>query len=201
MHTVYSEMEDQDLFECFHVRGQDRAFEELMSRHAPPLMRYIQGMLGQDSAQVDDVFQDTWIRMIHNGDKWHGGSFRAWLMTIAHNVVIDLFRRLKPTLSLDAETDSGEKLADSLVSAERLPDALLEGGETEAFIAEQVEALPDAQREVFLMRVVEDMSFKEIAESLGIPLNTALGRMHYAVTRLRTSLESNKGEWQGGVVK
>ena len=196
MKTDYTELDDKELFEQFHRRGQEKAFEELMSRHSPPLMRYIGGMLGIDSAHVDDVFQETWIRVINNGDKWHGGSFRAWLMTIAHNATVDLLRRLKPTLSLDMENEFGEPMGNFIPDDEVGPDRILEGLEVEAYIADQVLNLPEAQREVFLLRVVQDLSFKEIAETLKIPLNTALGRMHYAVTKLRTALTEDKTDWQ-----
>ena len=196
MKTDYTELDDKELFEQFHRRGQEKAFEELMSRHSPPLMRYIGGMLGIDSAHVDDVFQETWIRVINNGDKWHGGSFRAWLMTIAHNATVDLLRRLKPTLSLDMENEFGEPMGNFIPDDEVGPDRILEGLEVEAYIADQVLELPEAQREVFLLRVVQDLSFKEIAETLKIPLNTALGRMHYAVTKLRTALTEDKTDWQ-----
>lgn len=195
MKIDYSDIDDKELFEQFHRRGQEKAFEELMSRHSAPLMRYIGGMIGVDSGPVDDVFQETWIRVINNGDKWHGGSFRAWLMTIAHNATVDLLRRLKPTLSLDLENESGEAMGDSIPAEIEAPDRALEGSEVERYITDKVLELPVAQREVFLMRVMDDMSFKEISEILKIPLNTALGRMHYAVTKLRTALTANQTEW------
>ena len=196
MKTEYTELEDKELFEQFHLRGREKALEELMSRHSPPLMRYIGGMLGIDSAHVDDVFQETWIRVVNNGDKWHGGSFRAWLMTIAHNATVDMLRRVKPTLSLDMENEFGEPMGNFIPDDEVGPDGILEGLEVEAYIADRVLELPEAQREVFLLRVVQDMSFKDIAETLKIPLNTALGRMHYAVTKLRTVLTADKKDWQ-----
>ena len=196
MKTEYTELEDKELFEQFHRRGREKALEELMSRHSPPLMRYIGGMLGIDSAHVDDVFQETWIRVVNNGDKWHGGSFRAWLMTIAHNATVDMLRRVKPTLSLDMENEFGEPMGNFIPDDEVGPDGILEGLEVEAYIADRVLELPEAQREVFLLRVVQDMSFKDIAETLKIPLNTALGRMHYAVTKLRTVLTADKKDWQ-----
>ncbi len=198
MKPVYADMEDDALFEAYHRRGEEGAFAEMMSRHAQPLMRYIRGLLGADSPHADDAFQETWIRVIDNGDKWHGGSLRAWLARIAHNVIVDHFRRTKPTTSLDAEPESGEPLAERMASPELPPDLALAGSETADYIAERVLALPLAQREVFLMRVSEGLSFKEIAEVLKIPLNTALGRMHYAVTRLRADLLANPAEWRRG---
>ena len=198
MKPVYAEMDDAALFEAYHRKGDELAFAEMMSRHAAPLMRYIRGLLGAEAAQVDDVFQETWIRLIDNGDKWHGGSLRAWLTRIAHNVAIDQLRRVKPSVSLDAEPETGEALSERLASPEPPPDQVLEGAETADYVAGRVAELPPAQREVFLMRVVEGLSFKEIAEALKIPLNTALGRMHYAVSRLRAELLANPAEWRKG---
>jgi len=192
----YTAMADQELFERYHRKGQTEAFDVLFARHSSSVMRFIGGMLGPDSAYVDDVFQETWLRMINNGDKWHGGNFRAWLITIARNATIDLLRRLKPTLSLDVENESGESWCDTMIADGLAPDHALEGKETEAMIAELVLKLPELQREVFLMRVTNQMSFNAIAEALKIPLNTALGRMHYAVKKLRTELETTRDEWQ-----
>ncbi len=193
--TDCAALTDQELFERYHRKGQVRAFDTLFERHSALLMRYIGGMLGPDSGHVDDVFQETWVRMINNGDKWHGGSFRAWMITIAHNATVDMLRRLKPTWSLDAERESGESLVDSMPARDPLPDHVLEGRETEGLIAGLVLALPEAQREVFVLRM-QDMSFKAIAEALKIPLNTALGRMHYAVQKLRAGLEEVRDDWE-----
>lgn len=192
----YTAMADQELFERYHWKGQTEAFDVLFARHSSSVMRFVGGMLGPDSAYVDDVFQETWLRMINHGDKWHGGNFRAWLITIARNATIDLLRRLKPTLSLDVENEDGERWGDTMVSGELAPDHILEGQETEAMIAELVLKLPELQREVFLMRVTNQMSFNAIAEALKIPLNTALGRMHYAVKKLRAELDATRDDWQ-----
>lgn len=194
----YTAMADQELFERYHRKGQTEAFDVLFRRHSSSVMRFISGMLGPDSAYIDDVFQETWLRMINHGDKWHGGNFRAWLITIARNATIDLLRRLKPALSLDIENESGERWGDTMVSDELTPDRILEGQETEKIIAELVLRLPILQREVFLMRVMNYMSFKAIADVLKIPLNTALGRMHYAVKKLRTELDATRDDWQKG---
>lgn len=192
----YTAMADQELFERYHRKGQAEAFDVLFERHSGSVMRFIGGMLGPDSAYVDDVFQETWLRMINNGDKWHGGNFRAWLITIARNATIDLLRRLKPTISLDVENEAGERWVDAIPSEALTPNCVLEGQETETMIADLVLKLPESQREVFLMRVMNEMSFKEIAEMLQIPLNTALGRMHYAVKKLRVELATSHDDWQ-----
>lgn len=185
---ITAETDDGTLFDRFRKHGDEAAFEALVSRHSESLMRFIRGMLGRDSAYADDAYQDTWIKAIDNSGKWKGGSFKAWLTVIARNTVIDIFRRTKPTLSLDEENKSGVAFVENVTDAGRIPGEALASEETERLVAEEVMALPESQREVFLMRVEQDMSFKEIAETLDIPLNTALGRMHYATRKLRAAL-------------
>ena len=180
--------DDSELHAGFHKRGDEAAFAELMRRHGPPLIKFLRGMLGADSPDADDVFQETWLRMINNGAKWNGGSFKAWMTTVARNLAIDTIRRRKPALSLDAENEDGAKLADMLRDSRPDASAFLAGSETENEIHAAVQALPDDQKEVFLMRTAEDLSFKEIAETLNISINTALGRMHYAVGKLKKTL-------------
>ena len=191
---ITAETDDGTLFDLFRKRGDEAAFELLVSRHSTSLMRFIRGMLGRDSAYADDAYQDTWIKAIDNSGKWKGGSFKAWLTAIARNTVIDIFRRTKPTLSLDAENELGVAFVENIPDAGQIPGEALAGEEAERFVAEKVMALPEAQREVFLMRVEQDMTFKEIAETLEIPLNTALGRMHYATRKLRAVLSEKLEE-------
>jgi len=188
MKTDYTAKDDAELHAAYHRRGDEAAFAELMRRHGPPLMKFLRGMLGSDSPEADDVYQETWLRMINNGSKWNGGSFKAWMTTVARNLAIDNIRRRKPALSLDAENEDGAKLADLLHDNRPTASALISGTETEQEITAAVNELPEDQKEVFLMRTAEGMSFKEIAETLGISINTALGRMHYAVGKLKKSL-------------
>ena len=188
MKTDYTGKDDAELHAGFHKRGDEAAFTELTRRHGPPLIKFLRGMLGADSPDADDVYQETWIRAINNGMKWTGGSYKAWLATIARNLAIDAIRRRKPALSLDAENEDGAKLSETIRDTRPDAAANISGAETESEIALAVQALPDEQKEVFLMRTADDLSFKEIAETLGISINTALGRMHYAVGKLKKSL-------------
>lgn len=185
---IFKEADDETLFDMFRRRGDEAAFSELISRHSAPLMRYLHALLGDDSAHADDIYQETWIKVIANSSKWNGGSFRAWLTTIARNSAMDMFRKRKPTLSIDATNDAGLPFSESIADSGALPGDALEGDDIAVFTAEEVLKLPEPQREVFIMRVNQEMSFKEIADTLGIPLNTALGRMHYALGRLREKL-------------
>jgi len=188
MKTDLTGKDDAELHAAYHKHGDEAAFAELMRRHGPPLMKYLRGLLGSNSPEADDVYQETWLRMINKGSKWNGGSFKAWMTTIAHNLAIDTIRRRKPAISLDAENESGAKLSDLLRDNRPTASEQIASNETELEITAAVQDLPEDQKEVFLMRTAEGLSFKEIAESLNISINTALGRMHYAVGKLKKTL-------------
>ena len=188
MKTDLTAKDDSELHAGFHKRGDEASFAELMRRHGPPLMKFLRGMLGAKSPEADDVYQETWLRVINNGSKWHGGSFKAWITTVARNLAIDTIRRRKPTLSLDAENETGVNLSDLLRDTGPDISTILSGSETEREIFTAVQELSDDQKEVFLMRTVQDLGFREIADTLNISINTALGRMHYAVNKLKKTL-------------
>lgn len=167
-------------------KGSDQALNELVKRHGGPLMAYLRCR----SADADDLFQETWLRAITRINRFRSGNFRAWLIVIARNCLIDGLRRARPGVSFDSRRDER-----SLPLSETLPDPRptapdgLASDEEQQRIEQHIMALPPTQREVFLLRTQQELSFAEIARLLGIPLNTALGRMHYAVTRLRRELE------------
>ena len=173
--------------------GSVAAFDALVDRHARQLFAYIRGMVGQHE-EAEDLFQETWARVIRHEASFRGGTVRGWIWRIAKNAVIDRLRRHKPDDSLDRPIrEDGLRLGDQIAAAGiPVPDQVA-GADIGRRIAACVEKLPRAQREVFLMRTVSDLSFNEIAEILAIPLNTALGRMHYAVVRLREALAD---EWR-----
>jgi RNA polymerase sigma-70 factor (ECF subfamily) len=178
---------DAELVDAYRA-GSVTSLEALVERHGRPLMGYIRGMT-RDTAEAEDVFQDVWFRVIRklNGHYRHG-FFRAWLTTIAHNLLVDRYRRRRPTVSLDEEPEDGVSLADRLAAPEPGPEKEADLADLADRVARAVQQLPPTQREVFLMRTQQHLSFADIAELLDIPLNTALGRMHYAVTRLRKEL-------------
>jgi len=188
MKTDLTGKNDSELHAAYHILGNEAAFAELMRRHGPPLMKFLRGMFGSDSPDADDVFQETWLRMINKGAMWNGGSFKAWITTVARNLVIDTIRRRKPAVSLDAENEDGAKLGDMLHDNQPTVPEQISSAETEQEINTAVNNLPEDQKEVFLMRTAEGLSFKEIAETLDISINTALGRMHYAVGKLKKTL-------------
>lgn len=180
------EMTDEQLAIAY-VNGDNKAFDLLLSRTQGKLYQYILFVV-RDRTMADDVFQDTFVKAItkmRNGSYQPNGKFSAWLLRIAHNVVMDMYRDLRfekivePTVGNDLSNLSGTDLIDGSIENQ--------------YIAEQnfrdaralMEALPASQREIVYMRFYQQMSFKEIAETTGISINTCLGRMRYAVHNMR----------------
>lgn len=183
--------EDEALLKRY-LGGSVAAFDDLVGRHSGALFAYIRGMVGSHE-EAEDLYQETWTRVIRHGASFKGGTVRGWIWRIAKNAVIDCSRRRKPDVSLDqAVGEEGALLGDFLDAGEMpIPDRV-DAADLGQRIAACVAKLPEQQREVFLMRTVGDLSFKEIADILEVPLNTALGRMHYAVTRLREALADER---------
>lgn len=179
------ETSDDLLAKDFDTSGSEAAIELLVMRHGRALMGYLRAK----TPDAEDVFQETWLRAIRGIHGFKGGSFRAWLIVIARNGMIDRARRARPVVSLDAQDDRGQTLGEKLPGNTLTAPVSLAGEEARRRIIERVDALPAEQREVFLLRTQQELSFAEIAKLLGVPLNTALGRMHYAVTKLRRELE------------
>lgn len=179
--------EDEVLILRYRDQGDVEALEALVLKYSDGLRGYLCGFL-RNALEAEEVFQEVWLRVIRRSDRYRSRNFRGWLFRIAHNVVIDRFRRQKPNVSLDASPDGQPSLGETLDSGTESPRDAVVSVESLEIIAEAVRSLPLPQREVFLMRAVSGLSFKEIAAASGIPLNTALGRMHYAVKKLRTVL-------------
>ena len=127
--------------------------------------------------------------MIRHADRFNDLSFKAWLWKIARNLLIDFRRKRKPDISLDAVDDEDDHpLVEQLTAKGTGPAKAVELDDMTKRVMRAVTTLPEVQRDVFLMRVQGDLSFSEIAETLDIPLNTALGRMHDAMTKLKKLL-------------
>ena len=168
-----------------YLAGDQASFQQLYERYRRPLYSYLNRMLPGQPSTVDDLFQKAWIKAIQNLARYEcQQSFYAWLVRIAHNTAIDHFRqeRRRPAVAIDEVQVAQEgALPWERMGSEELVQAL------EAAVGE----LPPDQREVFLLRR-QGMPFKEIAELQGAPLNTVLGRMHYAVNKLRHLLEAHR---------
>jgi RNA polymerase sigma factor (sigma-70 family) len=186
--TVDPGASDLELARAFQ-KGSEAAAGVLVERHGRPLMAYLRAK----SPEAEDLFQETWLRAFRRIGSFKGGNFRAWLTVIARNGMIDRSRRRQPTVSLDAHDETGHTLSDTLRDGTPTAPVRLAGQEDGERILERIQALPADQREVFLLRTQQELSFAEIARLLHIPLNTALGRMHYAVTKLRRELGMDHG--------
>jgi RNA polymerase sigma-70 factor (ECF subfamily) len=174
--------------------GDVRAFEVLVARHRKPVYNFILRFV-RDSAQAEDVTQETFLRLIKGADAYERqAKFTTWLFTIARNLCVDASRRGKhrKAASLDAPLDGEEgsaSLLDLVPDGGAGVDRQAQSRELALRIRNAIEALPDEQREIFLLREVADLQFNEIASVVGCPENTVKSRMRYALEKLREALE------------
>ena len=190
---MFNDQADEDLM-VMYQKGEVRAFEVLLSRHRKPVYNFILRFVG-DRETSEDLLQEAFMRVIRGAEAYkRQAKFTTWLYTIARNLCIDQLRKgaLRKHPSLDSRQSQdgqsgptlGEQTADSRANVERDATA----GELRLRIASAVETLPDDQREVFLMREVANLPFKEIADITGVPENTVKSRMRYALERLQAAL-------------
>ncbi len=173
-----------------YKNGNEKAFEELVNRYKNKVFTTIL-LIVKDHYLAEDILQDTFIKAIHtikSGKYNEQGKFLPWLGRIAHNLAIDYFRREKryPITELDESDSYLERFT------EQSPEALHIQKETHNRLRMLIQMLPEKQREVLIMRHYADMSFQEIAESTNVSVNTALGRMRYALINLRKQMTKNK---------
>ena len=182
----YDGMTDETLA-LLYVGGDNRAFDELLTRNQQKLYSYILFAV-HDPELANDVFQDTFVKVIarlQEGKYTDSGKFAFWLTRIAHNIIMDSYRQqrsehiVEPTEDNDLSNLRSEDLMDinrenEYVNAQVMKD-----------VRHMMEALPEPQREVVYMRYYQDLSFKEIAEITGVSINTSLGRMRYALINMR----------------
>ena len=182
---------DDELMAAFIV-GDTAAMETLFLRYRQSVYSWLLRMTG-DAAEAEDIYQDVWLKVIRHAADYRSGSFRAWLWQIVRNKATDRMRKMSPSLILDspisAEGEGEETIVDQL-SDDRAADALMQIEEVERqrVVCEAIEALPMAQREVVLLRINGELSFKEIADMLAAPMSTVLARMHKAVKSLKDTL-------------
>ena len=179
-------MTDEELAMAY-IEGNNRAFDLLLQRTQSKLFSYILFVV-RDHDKAEDVFQETFVKVITklNQRKYTvSGKFSAWLMRIAHNVIMDNFREqrsqniVEPTQGNDLSNLSSKDLLDTNVENRYVNEQILSD------VKKMMNLLPPTQREVVVMRFYQDMSFKEIAETTGVSINTSLGRMRYAVLNMR----------------
>lgn len=177
---------DQDLVTRYRD-GDVSALEELIERHGDSVFGYISGMTG-NRYEAQEIFQDTWLKAIRKLDRYKHKNFKGWITRMARNIIIDRSRKHKALLLLDNEDRNGATGVEKLASKIKSPAENAANRQMAELANQALMTLPHAQREVFLMRVQQDMAFKEIAQIQKVSINTALARMQYAVTKLRKEL-------------
>ena len=179
-----------------YVGGDNKAFDELLARTQTKLFTYIMFVV-RDHDMADDIFQETFVKVItklQNGQYTDSGKFQFWVTRIAHNVIMDWYRAQKnehivePTEDNDLTNLKGASVMDTYRETELVNEQVL------ADVKRLMNALPTPQREVVYMRFFQQLSFKEIAELTGVSINTALGRMRYALINLRRMAKEHKME-------
>lgn len=178
-------MTDEELA-IMYVDGDNKAFDLLLSRNQEKLFTYILFVV-RDREMANDMFQETFFKVVsrlQQGKYIANGKFSAWLMRIAHNVIMDWYRQQRAQNIVDAPKENdlsnvGSTLLESSREGELFNNQVMED------VRRMMSHLPASQREVVFMRFYQQMSFKEIAEATGVSINTALGRMRYAILNLR----------------
>lgn len=175
-----------------YLAGNNQTISELIERHRRRVYDYIYLMV-KDSEVAEDICQETFvkaIRVIEEGRYVDNGKFLSWVMRIAHNQVIDHFRRQQKSLTV-TESDAGYDILGTQRLSEGSVEEQIVKDQIEADLRKLVELLPEEQREVVKMRYYAGLSFKDIAEQTNVSINTALGRMRYALTNLRKMIKEN----------
>lgn len=175
-----------------YVAGDERALEVLIKRHQSKIYGFIYSKI-PDKAICDDVFQDTFMKVIKtlkSNAYNEEGKFLPWVMRIAHNLTIDHFRRTKkmPMFRESEEFSIFSVMSDNTATIE----SKMIADQVELDLQKLVEELPEDQKEVLKLRMYQDLSFKEISEITGVSINTALGRMRYAIMNIRKVIDKNK---------
>lgn len=188
---------DEQLVTAYLERGDQHAFRQLVERHQERIFGYLLGMV-RDRATADDLFQETFLRVINamhdrRGSYARQGRWLAWAMRIARNAALDHLRSRKKWQDVDAGDEAdGTSYWDRLPHDGEAADEALHRGEQEDWLAACIDELPPEQREVVLLRQETELTFREIADLTGVSINTALGRMRYALINLRRMMDASK---------
>ena len=174
-----------------YIKGDENALETLINRHKQKIYSFIYSKI-LDRDLAEDVFQDTFIKVIKTlkkGSYNEEGKFLPWVLRISHNLVIDHFRKNSriPKFNNTDDFNIFSVLGDSALNAEK---SIIKD-QVENDVRRIIDELPEDQRQVIMMRMYRDMSFKEISEKTGVSINTALGRMRYALINMRKLIEKH----------
>jgi len=174
-----------------YLEGNEKAFEQLLLRHKRKVWSHIY-LLVRDRELTEDLFQETFIKVIHtlkSGKYNEEGKFLPWVMRIAHNLVIDHFRRVKK-MPLVRSNDDHDVFATIAQPGKNVEQQIV-NVQIDADVRKLIDSLPDEQRQVVMMRTYLGMSFNEISEHTEVSINTALGRMRYALINMRKMIKEN----------
>ena len=175
-----------------YAKGCNEAFDALLSRHQSRVFSYILHIV-KNRDLADDIFQETFVKAImtiKQGRYTENGKFSAWITRIAHNLIIDYYRQEKSENTVSADDDDVNFLNRKDLCDDNIEDKIVVD-QIHRDVKRIVDALPDSQREVLVMRYYRNMSFKEIADATNVSINTALGRMRYAILNMRRIAEEN----------
>jgi RNA polymerase sigma-70 factor (ECF subfamily) len=189
---VLTKLDDSVLIKMY-VEGNESAFETLLFRYKDRIFRYIQLKI-KDSTLSNDIFQDTFVKVINTlkaGNYNEEGKFLPWAQRIAHNLIIDHFRKQNKVrmISESSSFDEEYSVFYKIASEEKNYLEARSYEELESQMINLIQFLPKVQREIVEMRIFQDMSFKEIADFENVSINTALGRMRYALINMRKMIE------------
>lgn len=176
---------DDELVRAY-IEGNNEAFDILLERYQSKLFSYIY-FLVRDEDLADDIFQETFVKaivMMQQKRYVFSGKFSSWILRIAHNHIVDMFRQDKKECVSILDPVEQNRIYDRSLVEENVESSLI-SEQTQAEVRRMVELLPPNQKEIVYMRFYQDLSFREIAEILNISINTALGRMRYALINLR----------------
>ncbi|MCB0707148.1 MAG: sigma-70 family RNA polymerase sigma factor [Saprospiraceae bacterium] len=188
-------LNDQQLIHCY-LDGDQRAFEELLKRHQQKIYTSIY-LFVKDQSLAEDIFQEVFIKIIdtlRKGKYNHEGKFSQWAMRISYNLCVDYFRRNKRRPQVQPTEDFD--IFDVLKVTDENAEQHIIRSQTHDKVRKLVDMLPPEQREVVILRHYADMSFKEIAQLTRVSINTALGRMRYALINIRKMVEEREVQLQ-----
>jgi RNA polymerase sigma factor (sigma-70 family) len=183
---------DYELITRF-IKGEESCFEQLINRHKNKVFAYI-NLYIRDQALAEDIFQDTFLKVIQSvkaGKYADNGKFLSWVMRIAHNLIIDNFRRVKQMNTISNDNYESDLFNSAKFAEDNIEDDIIKR-QIQKDIRTMISCLPEDQKEVVILRHYADLSFREIADMTGVSINTALGRMRYALINMRKMMEENK---------